>query len=48
MITAKTFSGSGWIMPILRMIDSYKIKRVEVSGSVNTDIADQYKKKESK
>lgn len=38
-------AGSKWTIPVLMMIDFYKIKRVEISGPVNAEIVEYCKSK---
>lgn len=38
-------AGNGWIIPVLMMIDFYKIKKVEISGPANADIVGHCRKK---
>lgn len=38
-------AGSKWAIPVIMLIDFYKIKRVEISGPVNADIVKHCEKK---
>lgn len=38
-------AGNKWAIPVLMMIDFYKIKRVEISGPTNAEIVEHCKNK---